>query len=185
MRRIAVAATSFTYSAPVLRSRFNYARTARSALASSRSLQPSWSTLSQIRAYAATPEKPGEEVQQEASVTDSAWQAISEASESGKEAIKHTQESASEAASEATDHVKETAESAYESAANTAGSVAETAESGFREISRRQPGQPSTSLYIGNLYFEVSESALREELSRYGELVSAKIIYDGRGLSKG
>jgi hypothetical protein len=45
--------------------------------------------------------------------------------------------------------------------------------------------KPSTSLYVGNLYFEVSEATLRKEFERFGDLKSVKILYDARGLSKG
>lgn len=44
---------------------------------------------------------------------------------------------------------------------------------------------PTTTLYIGNLYFDVTEEDLRRELERFGTVMSVKIIYDGRGLSKG
>lgn len=44
---------------------------------------------------------------------------------------------------------------------------------------------PTTTLYVGNLYFDVTEEDLRRELERFGTVMSIKIIYDGRGLSKG
>ena len=43
----------------------------------------------------------------------------------------------------------------------------------------------SANLYIGNLFFEVTNTSLKEEFSRFGEVKNAKVIYDGRGLSKG
>lgn len=44
---------------------------------------------------------------------------------------------------------------------------------------------PSSSVYVGNLYFDVKESDLQTEFSQIGEIKSVKIIYDSRGLSKG
>ena len=44
---------------------------------------------------------------------------------------------------------------------------------------------PSGSLYIGNLFFDVTEEALRKEMDRFGPIESVKIVVDGRGLSKG
>ena len=44
---------------------------------------------------------------------------------------------------------------------------------------------PSSTLYVGNLYFDVTEEDLRREMERFGTVMSVKIIYDGRGLSKG
>lgn len=49
----------------------------------------------------------------------------------------------------------------------------------------RQEAGPSKSLYIGNLYFEVTEQTLRKEFERFGPVASTKIIFDARGLSKG
>ena len=44
---------------------------------------------------------------------------------------------------------------------------------------------PSATLYLGNLYFEVTETTLKQEFSKFGSVENAKIIYDSRGLSKG
>jgi len=57
-------------------------------------------------------------------------------------------------------------------------------------------GYPSTSpqttlfdrkptLYIGNLFFDVTETDLIKEFTRFGTVTSAKVIRDARGLSKG
>ncbi|KAI9722647.1 MAG: hypothetical protein M1812_001578 [Candelaria pacifica] len=43
----------------------------------------------------------------------------------------------------------------------------------------------SQALYVGNLFFDVTEEDLKREMERYGVVKSVKIIYDGRGLSKG
>lgn len=43
----------------------------------------------------------------------------------------------------------------------------------------------SNQLYIGNLFFDVSEDLIRQTMQRFGTVKSVRIIYDGRGLSKG
>lgn len=48
-----------------------------------------------------------------------------------------------------------------------------------------QPLQPTETLYVGNMQFDVKEADLKEYFSTIGEVVNAKIIYDPRGLSKG
>jgi len=56
---------------------------------------------------------------------------------------------------------------------------------GNSSASLSDPPSPSQNLYIGNLFFEVTEDALEREFSRYGPIKKTKIIYDHRGLSKG
>jgi nucleolin len=69
-------------------------------------------------------------------------------------------------------------------AAASAGATARTASgAGFGA-----PGSniaPSTTLYVGNLFFEVSEEALERHFASYGTIKKTRIIYDHRGLSKG
>lgn len=43
----------------------------------------------------------------------------------------------------------------------------------------------STTLYVGNLFFDVGEKDVQREFEKAGEVVSVRIIKDGRGLSKG
>ncbi|KAH9878986.1 hypothetical protein J1614_002421, partial [Plenodomus biglobosus] len=47
------------------------------------------------------------------------------------------------------------------------------------------PAPPSTTLYIGNLYYEVTAEQLKRVFSRFGEIEAVKVIYDNRGLSRG
>ncbi|RPA92006.1 RNA-binding domain-containing protein [Choiromyces venosus 120613-1] len=44
---------------------------------------------------------------------------------------------------------------------------------------------PTKVIYIGNLQFDVKEDDLNEEFKSFGPILSTKIIYDARGLSKG
>lgn len=44
---------------------------------------------------------------------------------------------------------------------------------------------PSSSVYIGNLFFDVREDDLRKKFEGCGTIESVKLIMDNRGLSKG
>jgi RNA recognition motif-containing protein len=55
----------------------------------------------------------------------------------------------------------------------------------LRGISRQSNNQPLTSVYVGNLFFEVTEETLRKEFERFGEIQSVKVVTDARGLSRG
>ncbi|KAI4199989.1 MAG: hypothetical protein LQ350_004251 [Teloschistes chrysophthalmus] len=94
------------------------------------------------------------------------------AEESGREAGSTLGEIASAAAAKA----KETATDAF-------GSVAEG--NTFGSSFRKWDAAPVSSVYIGNLFFDVKEQDLREEFSKCGEIESIKLIMDNRGLSKG
>ena len=50
---------------------------------------------------------------------------------------------------------------------------------------RRTPAPPSATLYVGNLYFDVTQDQLREQFEEVGAVANCKIVYDSRGLSKG
>lgn len=54
-----------------------------------------------------------------------------------------------------------------------------------RDERLRVPAEPTNICYVGNLFFDVTEEDLKREFSRFGHVEFAKIIYDGRGLSKG
>lgn len=50
---------------------------------------------------------------------------------------------------------------------------------------RENTAAPNKTLYIGNLYYEITEEQLKKVFSRFGEVQNVKIIYDNRGLSRG
>lgn len=54
-----------------------------------------------------------------------------------------------------------------------------------RERRPLKPAEPNETVYIGNLFFDVTAEDLKGELQRFGAVQSAKIVYDGRGLSRG
>ena len=45
--------------------------------------------------------------------------------------------------------------------------------------------EPTKQLYVGNLFFDVTEDDLRREFSRHGTVTNVRVVYDARGLSKG
>lgn len=47
------------------------------------------------------------------------------------------------------------------------------------------PFPPKETIYVGNLFFDVTASDLRTKFEQYGMVESTKIITDMRGLSKG
>lgn len=49
----------------------------------------------------------------------------------------------------------------------------------------REPPSPKPSVYVGNLFFDVTESDLEKEFARFGTIKSVRLIKDVRGLSKG
>ena len=86
---------------------------------------------------------------------------------------------------------------ATETAANAASTVTEAAESvrpAFTGSEQRQDrgerrtgqiGEPKPTIYIGNLFFDVTENDLVKELARFGTIVKCRLMRDSRGLSKG
>jgi nucleolin len=45
--------------------------------------------------------------------------------------------------------------------------------------------EPKQTVYVGNLFFDVTAEDLRRQMEKYGVVEHAKIIHDSRGLSKG
>jgi nucleolin len=74
-------------------------------------------------------------------------------------------------------------------AANTVGvdSLEQAAEStpGMGARRRSPSNPPNNTLYVGNLYYEVTTEQLQRVFSRFGEVENVKIVYDNRGLSRG
>lgn len=53
-------------------------------------------------------------------------------------------------------------------------------------ISREERiSQPKPTVYLGNLFFDVTEEDLSRELSRFGAIQKIRLLRDSRGLSKG
>lgn len=67
--------------------------------------------------------------------------------------------------------------------------VADQAQGGAPQRRERRsggtPAAPGNTLYVGNLYYEVTADQLTRVFSRFGEIDNVKIIYDNRGMSRG
>jgi nucleolin len=50
---------------------------------------------------------------------------------------------------------------------------------------RAEPATPGKTLYVGNLYYEVTEEQLKRVFSRFGTVDSVKVVFDNRGMSRG
>lgn len=47
------------------------------------------------------------------------------------------------------------------------------------------PRAPSETVYVGNLFFDLTAEDLRKHMEQYGVVLKAVIVHDNRGLSKG
>lgn len=78
--------------------------------------------------------------------------------------------------------VKETASNAFETiAGGSAPSRGTYAGSGAKQYD----APASSSIYVGNLFFDVREDDLRKKFEECGTIENVKLIMDNRGLSKG
>ena len=158
--------------------------------------------LNFLRSYASESEKPAEDQQSEETLGQSASETAGRATEAVKETSQQADDATSGIASQAAESLKSATESVKGAASTATESVAESARdaasaiapepraptnqsSPIRTASDQNATSQSNNLYVGNLYFEVSEKGLKDEFSRYGEVLKTKIIYDGRGMSKG
>lgn len=115
---------------------------------------------------------------------------IDSATESRKETAESAADSAKESAASTTQSISNAASSAAETVTDAAQSLGAAA--GFGSIGRdrernapTQDSEPSKTVYVGNLFFDVRAADLKSEFERAGPVVDAKIIMDNRGLSKG
>lgn len=122
---------------------------------------------------------------------DDAETKISESESADNEnagAIRSAVDSVAETASEYAGQAKDT----FSNAASKVGAAAGYG-TGPPPSSRSYEGRPpvdrviapTTGVYIGNLLFDVTANDLQKEFSPYGNIVSAIIAQDARGLSKG
>lgn len=83
-------------------------------------------------------------------------------------------------------------DSVSDAASNAASTIQETVQSatGFGDSRPRRPARegsdvPKPTIYIGNLFFDVTENDLVKELARFGTITKCRLMRDSRGLSKG
>ena len=122
------------------------------------------------------------------SETAAAQSTIESATESAKERASAAASQVSDAAKTATQSVAGTAESLGAAAGFGSGSGSESGSSqaqGRPGMLQALEGEPSKTVYVGNLYFDVRSEDLKTEFERAGKVLDAKIIMDQRGLSKG
>ena len=85
--------------------------------------------------------------------------------------------------SESVSSMISSAASAASDAASSAGSsVYQAASSAGRAI---KPPAAGPQLYVGNLFFEITEQDLKEKFGEFGTVNDVKVIRDPRGMSKG
>ncbi|KAL4902619.1 hypothetical protein BDW74DRAFT_158173 [Aspergillus multicolor] len=53
------------------------------------------------------------------------------------------------------------------------------------ELLRRLQYEPRETVFIGNLFYDVTAEDLRKQMAKYGVVEMVNIIYDSRGISKG
>lgn len=95
----------------------------------------------------------------------------------------------------AVDSVKESASNAAEAVKKTAQDAVGAATGAAPTFSRKRPDRvasaregastPKPTIYIGNLFFDVTENDLVKELARFGTILKCRLMRDSRGLSKG
>lgn len=105
-------------------------------------------------------------------------------------AISSAAESISTGASQVASSVADSTHAARERVADAASAVGASAgiASAIAGSDHSRDGrmdQPAHTLYVGNLFFDVTVDALKREMERFGTVKSIKLIHDGRGLSKG
>ena len=103
--------------------------------------------------------------------------------------VEHAEERAAESKVEsAADTVRSATQSVRESVTGAAQGLSSAAGFGSQrsEADTAPPAdEESTTVYVGNLFFDVKAEDLEREFGKAGPVVSAKIIMDPRGLSKG
>lgn len=94
-------------------------------------------------------------------------------------------ESTSSAAETVADNIKSAASSVGAAVGGAAAAVTAPFKSGDTPAGHSGSGNTESTLYVGNIFFEVNEQSLEDYFGRYGQINKVKIIYDARGLSKG
>ncbi|KLJ10813.1 hypothetical protein EMPG_13814 [Blastomyces silverae] len=58
----------------------------------------------------------------------------------------------------------------------------------YRDTLKKEPLpplKPNDTIYVGNLFFEVTAEDLKRDMAKFGNIHSVRIVYDSRGLSRG
>jgi RNA recognition motif-containing protein len=54
-----------------------------------------------------------------------------------------------------------------------------------RQSLLRETTTPKTTVYVGNLFFDVTAEDLREHFEQFGAVENSVLVHDSRGMSKG
>ena len=101
-------------------------------------------------------------------------------------ADQHEESTVSESIKSATYTAAAQASAAAEAVGSAAGNASNYVRSVGGSSSAAQPAiEESNTVYVGNLFFDVTAEDLRKEFAKAGGVENVKIIYDQRGLSKG
>jgi len=90
-----------------------------------------------------------------------------------------------ESISNAADNVRERVRDTAAGAASALGSAVGAGTSRGPYARQMTPTEPKKTVYVGNLFFDVTGDDLKQEFSRFGQVQSSRLIVDSRGLSKG
>ncbi len=102
--------------------------------------------------------------------------------------VESATEKATEQASSTADSLKSAAQTASAAVTGAAQSLGDAAGLGSRApeaSSNASDSTASSSVYVGNLFFDVKSEDLKKEFARAGPVVDATVVADARGLSKG
>jgi RNA recognition motif-containing protein len=83
------------------------------------------------------------------------------------------------------DATKAAEESEEQSAAVEETREDSSAEQGAQDAPAAAPAEPGRVVYVGNLFFGVTETDMQNHFGEIGSVKSVKLIQDHRGLSKG
>ena len=120
------------------------------------------------------------------SITASSGDNTAASQSAGSEHIQSSEHGDNATIAEAVKSAANTATTKVSDAAGQIATAASSAVGSASDASEAPSAEPTTTtLYVGNLFFDVKEQDLEKEFSKAGQVVKTKIIYDQRGLSKG
>lgn len=112
--------------------------------------------------------------------------------DSAAENVRGAEETMSQKTTNAAETVGESVKSAASAVGESLSSAAGLGSSSYSSrgpsrggFAQQEESEPSKTVYVGNLFFDVRAEDLRKEFEKAGEVIDAKIINDQRGLSKG
>ena len=120
--------------------------------------------------------------------TGSSSSTVEDASKKASQTTSSAARTVSQTASSAAGQVGQATRSARDSvvgAARDVGAAAGLGSGNPRNEIGSAAGEPSKTVYVGNLFFDVRGEDLKKEFERAGPVANTKVIMDQRGLSKG